>query len=177
MSILIKEVHPLANKESVDGIVSVVRSILKQPGIVRLVVDARKDNIDYWRAVSDDEAGEKSISIHDALRQTTMEEYNPYQDNNDGDGKPGTDKLPFEQLFDMFEMIEDAGCVPSHIVFGGGPVQLRKWIDISRKAKMIFGVPITFDAQVESDVLIVCGSTEREATAADMEYAVKLTLP
>jgi len=165
MSTLIKEILPIPDKESTELILAAVKRTLQQPGIVRLVIDARKDNMEYWRQVSDDEAAEKSISFHDALRQVEMEEY-----------EYDSEKSPFQQMFEVLEMIEDAGCLPSHVISGAGPIVLRKWIPLSRKAKMLFGIPLHFEGTLEDDVMVVCGSMEKEATASDIEYAVKVTL-
>lgn len=167
MSVLIKEVIPCPDKGSIDLILSAVKSILKQPGIVRLSIDARRDLIEYWRTVSDDEASEKAISLHDALRQVSMEEYHQEADE---------DKSPIERMFEMFEMVEDAGCSPSHIISGSSSVELRKWFPMSRKSRTLFGVSLHVDGTMEKDVLIICGSRDREATISDIEYAVKVTL-
>lgn len=170
MSVLIKEVMPLADKGSVDAITAVVNTVLKQPGIVRLVIDARQDNLEFWRGVSEDEASEKSISQHDMLRQVDMEEYDQYLE----DGDPP--KSSYHQMFEIFEMVEDAGCSPNYILTGGSMADIRKWIPISRKTKTMFGIPVIFEGTLEDDVLIVCGSRTKEATSADIEYAVKVTM-
>ena len=47
---------------------------------------------------------------------------------------------------------------------------------MSRKGKTLFGIPLEFDVTMESDVLVVCGSRVKEATSADIEYAVKVTI-
>ena len=39
------------------------------------------------------------------------------------------------------------------------------------------GVPLHFVNELEHDVLIICGAKETDATAADILYAVKVTLP
>ena len=170
MSTLIKELHPLPDKESVDLVLSAVGKVLKQPGIVRLVVDARQDNLEYWRVVSDDEAAEKSISNHDMLRQIDMEEYDQFLE----EGEEG--KSPLEQLFEIFEMFEDAGVTPSFILSGASPSDIRKWVPMSRKSKTIFGVPLQLESTLGDDVLVFCGSRVKEETAADIEYAVKVTI-
>lgn len=170
MSVLIKEVLPLPDKESIDVVMTAVKKVLQQPGIVRMVMDARKDNLEYWRAVSDDEAAEKSISYYDMLRQVAMEEYDQYLEEGD------PEKTPFEQMFEMFEMVEDAGCTPNFILSGAGPIGIRKWLPMSRKGKSLFGIPLFFEGTLEQDVLVICSSRAKEATAADIEYAVKVTL-
>lgn len=170
MSVLIKEVQPLPDKESLDVVMAAVKKVLQQPGIVRLVVDARKDNLEYWRAVTEDEAAEKSISYHDMLRQVAMEEYDQHLEEGD------SEKTPFEQLFEMFEMVEDSGCVPNFILSGADPIGIRKWLPVSRKGKSLFGIPLFFENTLEDDVLVICSSRVKEATAADIEYAVKVTL-
>lgn len=164
MSALIKELLPVVDMNSTDAILASLKKIFQENGVVRLVIDSRHDNIEYWRVVTDSEAAEKAISFHDALRQVSMEEYT------------AVDKTPFEQVFEIFEMITDAGCTPSHIVSGATAVDLRKWIPISHKAKTMLGIPILFEGGLAEDVLVFCGSRAIEATAADVEYAVKVTI-
>jgi hypothetical protein len=101
-----------------------------------------------------------------------MEEYDGYEN---GEPRPA-----YEQLFDMFDMLADAGYSPSHILVGCGMINLRKWIPkLSRKSTTIFGVPLVFSGyQMEEDVLVVCGAKIPDAaTAADIGYAIKVTLP
>lgn len=170
MSTLIKEALPLPDKESVEVVLVAVKKVLHQPGIVRVVIDARKDNLEFWRVVSDDEAAEKSISNHDMLRQVAMEEYDQYLEEGEAE------KNPLKQMFEMFEMVEDAGCTPNFILSGAGPVALREWLPLSRKGKSLFGIPLFYESTLEDDVLVICSSRVKEATAADIEYAVKVTL-
>lgn len=167
---LIKELQPLPSSSGLDAVMIAVKKTLQQPGVVRLVVDARQNNLEYWRSVSDDEGSEKSISYHDMLRQVGMEEYEQYVDKGENT------KTPFEQMFEMFEMVEDSGCVPNFILFGAGPVEIRKWLPVSRKSKTLFGVPLYFESTLEDDVLVLCSSRIKDATAADIEYVVKVTL-
>jgi len=165
-AVLIKDALPLSTK-TVDNIVGMVKKVVTQPGVVRFIVDARKDTIDFWRVASPEEAAEKSVSFRDILRTVDMEEYMPED----------SDASPFQQMFEMIEMISDAGCSPSHILSGRGPLELRKWILFSRKATTLYGVPLLFEKSMEEDVLIICGAREPDATAADIKYAVKVTLP
>ena len=166
--VLIKEAVPFSDKSS-EGVLGLVRSIIEQPGVVRFELDARRDSVSYWRAVSPEEASERSISFRDALRNVPMEEYDPRP--NDGD-----DPSSFEQLFEMFEMIEDAGCVPTHILIGATLPEFRQWLPIRRRSKSAFGVPILQDVSLEKDVLVVCGAEDWNATPMDITFAVKVTL-
>jgi hypothetical protein len=163
-SVLVKDALPLFDKSS-ESILSMVKEVLQEPGLVRFVVDARQDTLDFWKVASEEQAAEIDVTFHDMLRKVMMEEYS----------EPNKD--PFHQLFDMFEMVADAGYSPSHILSGRGPLELRKWIPISRKANVLFGVPLLFEKMMESDVLVVCGSNAQEPTAADIAYAVKVSLP
>ena len=167
-SVLVKEILPLSDKSD-DRILQTVKTILKRPGLVRFVVDARQDTLDYWRVASEEEAAELTVTFRAVLRSVQMEEYD-ILDGNEG-------KTSFEQIFDMFEMVVDSGCMPSHILSGRGSIILRKWIPISRKATSIYGVPLLFEKSLEPDVLIICGAKTHDATAADIKYAVKVTLP
>lgn len=161
---LIKDLFPLTEKGT-EPVIQVVRAILAQSGIVKFTVDARKDVIDCWRLVTPEEASERGTTFEEALRSATMEEYVPEEQD------------ALTQIFEIFEIIEDAGCVPTQVISGRGPVELRKWIPLSRKAKSVFGVPLLFGEGVPSDVLVVCGARDWGATAEDIEYAVKVTLP
>lgn len=163
---LIKESLPLMDKSS-SSIVHVVQEILKQPDVVRFVVDARENAVNFWRVASEEEAAERTMTFRDALRKVQMEEYSP----------PPGEKSSFEQVFDVFEMIEDAGCLPSHVLSGRGLVELRSWIPVSRRARMLYGVPLLLQADLENDVLVFCGAKTSEATPSDIVYAVKVTIP
>lgn len=168
--VLVKEPIPISSKDT-DTILMVVKSVLSQPGVVKFIVDARKDFIDFWRVASEEVAAELGVSFGEALSRVEMEEYDPY------DTDKVVEKTSFQQLFEMFEMIEDAGCIPSHVLSGCGPLDLRKWLPLSRKSKTVCGVPLHFVNELEHDVLILCGAKEVDATAADILYAVKVTLP
>lgn len=168
--VLIKEPIPISSKDT-ETILMVVKNALSQQGVVKFTVDARKEFIDFWRVASEEEAAELGVSFDEALITVEMEEYDPF------DTDQVDPKTPFQQMFDMFEMIEDSGCVPSHILFGSSPLDLRKWIPMSRKSKVLFGVPVHFLNSLEHDVLIVCGAKDTDPTAVDIEYAVKVTLP
>jgi hypothetical protein len=162
---LIKELLPLAAKGT-EHILYAVKTILAQSGVVKFEVDARKDVIEYWRMASSEEAAEHSLSFSDALRTVELEEYEDEGEHS-----------PLEQLFKIFEIIEDAGCVPTQIISGRAPLKLREWIPISRKARSVFGVPLMFGEGLEDDVLVVCGAKQWDATAEDLKFAVKVTLP
>ena len=162
---LIKEPFPLADK-STESVVQLVRTILSRGGIVKFSVDARKDVIDCWRLVSPEEASELSMTYEDALGDVIMEEFVP-EDHHSS----------LEQLFGMFEIIEDAGYLPTQIISGRNAVKLREWLPmLSRKAKSLFGVPLIFGEGLPDDALVVCGSMDWGSTAEDIKYAVKVTL-
>ena len=168
--VLIKDAIPLQTK-SLDSIINTVKYVMGQPNVVRFVVDARKDTLDFWRVASPEEAAEKAVSFRDVLRTVSMEEYIPTSEDDQ------TEIGSFQQLFEMFEMVADAGCSPSHILSGCPVLELRKWISISRKSTTLYGVPLMLESSLEEDVLIICGAKEANATAADIKYAVKVTMP
>lgn len=168
--VLVKEPIPISSKDT-ETILMVVKHALSQPGLVKFTVDARKNFIDFWRVASEEAAAELGVSFGEALSRVDMEEYDPYDTDKVGE------KTSFQQVFEMFEMIEDAGCLPSHVLSGCSPLDLRKWLPLSRKSKSVCGVPLHFVGELEHDVLIVCGSKEVDATASDIQYAVKVTLP
>ena len=168
--VLVKEPIPISSKDT-ETVLMVVKNALSQPGVVKFTVDARKDFIDFWRVASEEAAAEMGVSFSEALSRVEMEEYDPYDTDEVGE------KTSYQQVFEMFEMIEDAGCAPSHVLSGCGPIDLRKWIPISRRSKALFGVPVHFVDEIEHDVLVICGAKETDPTAAEIQYAVKVTLP
>ena len=167
--ISIPESLPLESR-SEEAILAAVKNVVSQPGVVRFQVDAAEDAIKYWRLMSQDEADSFGISFDAALAVVDMEEYDPYSEEDE------SPRPSYVQLFEMFEMVEEAGFIPSFILTGRPIQKLRKWIPFSRKAKRIYGIPLHFVETIEEDVLVVCGSPYADADITDLKYAVKVTL-
>lgn len=165
--VLIKDKIPLAGTDT-DSILTAVGMVLKHSGVVRFNVDARTSMIDFWRmpASEEEEALEIASPFREKLKEVQMEEYVP--ENNISS---------HEQLFEMFEMIEDAGCFPVFLLSGRILVELRKWISFPRRSSSLAGIPIIMNPDLMEDTILVCGAKTREAEPVDVAYVVKMTLP
>lgn len=161
---VIKDSLPLLDK-STEGILRTINAALQEPNIVRIVVDAREDVLSLWRLGTDEEKAERQMNFADILRSVGMEEYLPEKDKN-----------PFEQMFEVFEILTDAGVSPSHILAGAPVPELRKWLPVSRKGLSMYGLPLLIGNGLEKDVLVVCGTKVPGGSPEDVSYAVKLTI-
>jgi hypothetical protein len=87
------------------------------------------------------------------------------------------EKIDNPRLFiqTMFEEINRQGYEVSHVLVGEDSA-LFPWIDIPRKIKRLYGVPITKSAEIPNDVLVICGAIDRDSGPEDVEYSVKGTI-
>lgn len=167
MTILIKDKLPLSGLDA-ESIQQTVGLVLKTADLIKFTVDSRTSMIDFWRLPGKEDAEllEVRYPFRQPLKEVEMEEYVPPENTTS-----------HEQLFEMFDMIEDAGCFPVFILVGCPLPELRKWLPFPRKSKTLAGIPLLVEPELESDVLLVCGAKTREAEAIDITFAVKLTLP
>lgn len=163
--ITIKESMPITDLSADTAALAVKNVILNQENVLKLEIDARERAVNFWRVASDEEVQEGPSSLSEILRNTKMEEYRGDKENL------------LEQLFQSCEILEDAGYVPSHIVSALGPLDLKDHMDISRRARLIFGIPLHFVADLDTSALFVCGSEERDAQVTEIRYSVKVNLP
>ncbi len=112
------------------------------------------------------EVSEVASPFRAKLKEVTMEEYVQEREIS-----------AHAQLFEMFDMLEDAGCFPVFILSGRSPANLRKWIPFPRRSTQLAGIPIILDPDLMEDCLLICGSKVRDAEPIDVTYVVKMTLP
>lgn len=165
--ILIKDKIPLVAMDE-ETILAAVGIVLKNANVVRFNVDSRTGMIDFWRIPNEQDAETVEVThpFRVKLKEVQMEEYTPERELSN-----------HEQLFEMFEMIEDAGCFPVFILSGRTHVNLRKWIPFPRRSTSLAGIPIRVEPDLMEDVLLVCGAKVRDAEPVDVSYVVKMTLP
>jgi len=165
--ILIKDKIPLVGMDE-ESIQKAVSMVLKNANVIKFSVDSRTSTVDFWRMPNeqDSELLEVAHPFRAKLKEVQMEEYVP---------EPTLSS--HEQLFEMFEMLEDAGCFPVFILSGRTYVNLRKWISFPRKSTRLAGIPITIDPDLPEDNLLICGAKTKDAEPIDVLYVVKMTLP
>lgn len=164
---LLKDKIPLSGTDE-DSILKTISLILKNANVVRINVDAGTGMVDFWRYPSGEESEDIDVKnpFRARLKEVAMEEYAPEEG-----------LTSHQQLFEMCEMLEDAGCYPVFILTGRTLSNLRKWIPFPRKSKRIAGIPIILEPDQMEDTLLVCGSSVRDAEPVDVSYVVKMTLP
>jgi hypothetical protein len=167
--VTIEEVVPLSGRGT-DAVMTAVKKILNRGDVTALTVTAGDDVIRFSRVATQEEAEAKQdLSYHDVVRANKMEEYVP--DSQDVD--------PHRQMFEMFEIIDDAGFVPIILLSGCPLHKLRDWLDLmSRKAKAVYGVRVLVDENIPDDCLILCGSETNDSDGPEsVRFSVKVALP
>lgn len=162
---LIKDKIPLSGTGS-EAIVATITKVLKIDNIVKLAIDARTGMVDFWRVPSEEEKQEEINPFRGVLKQVTMEEYSPEEEES---GE--------RQFLSMCEIIEDAGSYPVFILTGREFSKLRKWVNFPRRSKQIAGIPILLNPDVVEDVILICGAKSKDADPIDTDFIVKMTLP
>ena len=165
--ITVEDSLPLMGTDT-RAILSTVQQVLEHPGVTRLMIAAGEPEVKFERVATPEEIETRSkVTYHDVIRNTQMEEYTP----------PEEDSSPYLQLFEMFDIIDDAGFVPMVILSGRSVPRLRKWINISRKADKLYGVKLVISPDIPDDNLIVCGGDTYVADPNNVRYSVKVALP
>lgn len=162
----IRDLLPLTDMSAETVSLAVRNIITGQENVLRIEVDARNQAVVFWRIASTEEVRELPVVLGECLRHLEMEEY--LVDN--------TPKSVLAQLCEACEMLEDAGFVPSHILSGVGPQELRKHLRISRRARLLFGIPLHYLSTVDVPALFLCGAERRDASPEDLRYAIKVGL-
>ena len=156
------------NSTGTEAVISAVRQVLGRGDVLDLSINAGDALIRFRRIATEEEIAQQSeLSYHDVVRARPMEEYIPEEEID-----------PYRQLFEMFEMLEDAGVRPS-IILSGRPVpKLREWVDrMSRKSKTLFGLRILVEEDIPEDNLILCGTDGEGDGPEAVRYSVKATMP
>jgi hypothetical protein len=170
--IRIREHVPYFGK-GVDELVAAVRKIFgdnKYPQ--KIVLEAGAKHIYVEKLVSPLEAKENESlnpvhqTIHDGIRNAKLEEYELV-----------SEMTPFQQLFEMFSMIQGEGLEVCHIAVGDKS-KFQKWLGvrIPQTSMNLLGTPLTVTGEVPDDVFVVCGGPTKNADPYEIRYAVKGTL-
>lgn len=168
----IREHVPYFGK-GVDELIAVVRKIFvdnKYPQ--KLVLEAGVRHIYLEKLVSPSEAKENETlnpihqTVHDGIRNSKLEEY-----------ETDDDLTSFQQLFEMFGMVQGEGLEVCHIAVGDKS-KFQKWLGIRiPQANMnLLGTRITVTGEFPDDVFVVCGGPTKNADPYEIRYAVKGTL-
>jgi hypothetical protein len=165
---LIKDKLPLLGSDE-ESLFKTLKQVLKNESPTRIDIDARTGMVSFWRQPNEEEKARDDVNpFRDVLRQVAMDEYVPDEEG----------LSPHKQLFEIFDMLTDAGCIPAFILTGSLE-GLRKWITFPRRSSYLGGVPIKQIrelADTAADTLLICGSKVRDAEPIDVEYVVKVTL-
>lgn len=159
--------------KGIDELIAALRKIFsdnERPQ--KIVLEAGVKHIYLEKLVSPEEAKEResiapvTANVHDAIRNTRIEEYE------------SVDILPpFQQLFEMFGMVQAEGLEVCHIVVGDKG-RFQKWLGvrIPQNNLSLLGTPITITGEVPDDVFVICGGPSKVADPHEIQYAVKGTL-
>lgn len=166
----VAEVLPLQGTGTA-AVLSAVTKVLGRGDVLSLTVTAGDSALRYIRRATPEEAEAQSgLTYHDVVRARTLEEYFPDEEEGPVD--------PYQQIFEMFAVLEDAGFVPIVLLSGRPLPELRKWVTrMSRKSKRIFGVRVVVDEGIPEDNLILCGSEGSDEGPESVQFSVKVTLP
>lgn len=153
-----------------DELVVAIRKIFadnKYPQ--KIVLEAGVRHIYIEKMVPASEARESESlnqTIHDAIRNTKMEEY---------EGENGLP--PMKQLFEMFAMVQEEGFEVCHIAVGDKS-KFQKWLGfrIPQTNMNLLGTPITVTGEIPDDVFVICGGPSRSSDPFEVVYTVKGTL-
>ncbi len=170
--IRIREHVPYFGK-GVDELIAVVRKIFadnKYPQ--KIVLEAGVKHIYLEKLVSPTEAKENETinpvhqTIHDGIRKAKLEEYEITKDIT-----------PFQQLFEMFGMVQGEGLEICHIAVGDKS-KFQKWLGvrIPQNNMNLLGTPITVTGEFPDDVFVVCGGPTKNSDPYEVRYAVKGTV-
>lgn len=168
----IREHVPYFGK-GVDELIAVVRKIFadnKYPQ--KIVLEAGVKHIYLEKLVSPSDAKENETinpihrSIHDSIRSAKLEEYEVTKDIT-----------PFQQLFEMFGMVQGEGLEICHIAIGDKS-KFQKWLGvrIPQNNMNLLGTPITVTGEFPDDVFVVCGGPTKNSDPYEVRYAVKGTV-
>jgi len=158
---------PLSGTDT-EAVLAAIKQALDKGSVLSLTVKASEPAIRFQRIATPEEAEAKSqLSYHDIIRSKPMEEYSY-----------SNELSPYEQIFDMFSIVEDAGFVPAVMISGRNVIELRKWLKrLPRRAKTVYGATLIISDQIPEDNLILCGCREYNIDPESIEFSVKMTLP
>jgi hypothetical protein len=154
-----------------EAVMGAVAKVLSRGDVLSLTVTAGDGALRYSRKATAEEAeAQEGITYHDVVRARPLEEYYPDEEEGQVD--------PYQQLFEMFAVLDDAGFVPIVLLSGRPLHKLRPWLSrMSRKTKKIFGVRVVVEEGIPEDNLILCGSEGPDEGPDSVQFSVKVTLP
>lgn len=166
----IKDRVPYHGK-GVDELIGAIRRLFADPAnkyAQKIVFEVGVPHIYIEKMVPEGEMPDiPELSIHDIIRNTSMEEF-------DSDGEQLT---PMQQLWGMFEMIQDKGLQAAFVV-AGNKTKFQKWLGvrISHTKPAVLGTPFQVLGDLPEDVFIICAARSRVADVEDIQYSVKGSL-
>jgi hypothetical protein len=166
----IKEHMPYFGK-GVDELIAAIRKIFtsnKYPQ--KIVLEAGAKHIYVEKLVHPDEAKESEAvnpanqTVHDGIRNAKLEEYE----------MDGGELTPFQQLFEMYSMVQGEGLEICHIAIGNKS-KFQKWLGvrIPQSNMNLLGTQMTATGEIPEDVFIVCGGPSKNSDPHEIRYAVK----
>lgn len=168
----IREHVPYFGK-GIDELIAIIRKIFsdnKYPQ--KIVLEVGVHHIYLEKLVLPSEAQDNETlnpvhqTIHAGIRNAKLEEY-----------EVADDMPAFQQLFEMFRMVQEEGLEVCHIAIGDKS-KFQKWLGvrIPQNNMNLFGTSITVTGEVPDDVFVVCGGPTKNADPYEIRYAVKGTL-
>ena len=163
--------------EDIDGIVDAVRKIVLLGEIESISISTGQP-ITYRRIVRDGEelAPEEStqsfaeLSLMDVVRNVTMEEW---------ERDPKKPQSPSEELLWMFALMGSKKWVVTQLLTGESTM-FWGWLGLPESAggaEQFLGARIEVDNKLPEDVFILCGGRTRNATIAEVKFALKGNVP
>ena len=159
--------------EDIDGILDAVRKIILMGEVLSITLKT-DEPITYQRLVRSGEElrPEEStqsyaeLTAYEIVRNVQMEEWV-------SDSKSAKSS---QILIQMFTYMAADGCVVTHLLIAER-TKFWEWLGLSlsdiRGIKQFLGARIETSKEVPSDVFILCGSKTRNATIAEIGFALK----
>lgn len=139
-----------------------------QSGIQRILIEQGTGFINIEKLVPESQAPESTqLSLYDFIRNRKMEEYSPDKD-----------KSCFQQLWDIFDILQSENLEVGFIAIGSKQ-QFQRWIGMRLHitSPKFFGIPIHIVSDIPPDVFIVCGTPDKNSDMDEIRVSVKVTLP
>lgn len=156
--------------KGVDELMGALRRVLTENKYTqKIVLEVGVPHIYIEKLVPEAEAQTQEtvkVSLHDVIRNRSLEEYVPEED-----------VAPFQQLWEVFAMIQKDGFEVCNIV-AGSRQKFQKWLSvrIPQTDMRVFGIPFEVLGELPDDVYIVCGAKDRTGEPDDIQFCVKGTV-
>ena len=169
--VLARESYP--EPKSKQGIVTLVREILAQPGAVHKITIERSKGIYVLRWAEKNELMEEEQTLDGALRNAEIIEY----------ANDSFDVTPFEVLFDVVNVVRQTErsfpvCWATGLNSDG---LLDTWLRIKEQARPfgtdeLLAIPVQRLKSLPEDVLVLCGAPFEDAELGDVNLGVKASI-